>query len=441
MATASPVPFEPRKRRWLSGIVSLVVLGAIGAGVYYELSGERDSTSGQQSKEESADKGEAKPNDKGKPAEQVVQLSPDMIRKFGIRIGMAHKRKLTSEIVAPARVVFNSEATAVIGSPVTGRVVEIKARVGDRVEAKSVLLEIESTELGEAQSEFLQRQNAIATAEAAIRPLTEIFARIKKLHDEEKLIGINEVQERELDLTKAEGALETAKSAATAAENKLHLLGMDDDAVRDLLKYRKINPRYVVRSPLAGEVIERLVNLGELVKPDREKLLVVADTRSLCVWADVPESRSGEIAIGKPVEIVTTSGPERSIAATVSHVAASIDAESRALRVRVDVAGDRALKAGMSVQARFKSGPADAPGEAMLTAPQTAVYSVAGKSIVFVPSPSEPNTFIPRPIEMGPCSDGMACITSGLEDGEKIVVAGGEILKADLLKSSAKDED
>ena len=67
------------------------------------------------------------------------------------------------------------------------------------------LLEIESTELGEAQSDYLQRHTAVATASASIRPLTEIYSRIKKLQEENQLVGITEVQEREMELRKAEG--------------------------------------------------------------------------------------------------------------------------------------------------------------------------------------------------------------------------------------------
>ncbi len=441
MDTSAPSQSVSLKRRWLNGITAVVLIGFAGYAVY-EMTRERDMPAGASSKSD-GESGTAEPKEgESKLSEtQTVQLSPEMIRKFGIRIGTVRRRKLSSEILAPARVAFNSEAIAVVGSPVQGRIVDIKARIGDHVEAKAALLEIESTELGEAQSEYLQRRNAIAIAQAAIRPLTEIFVRIKKLHDEDKLIGITELQEREIELKKAEGALDSAKSAANAAENKLHLLGMDGAAVQNLVKYNQINPRYIVHSPLAGEVIERLVNLGELVKPDREKLLVIAETRSLWVWADVPEPRAAEIAVGAPVEIITTAGAERSIAAAVSHVAASIDTETHALRVRIDISGDRALKPGMSVRAKFKNSSIHDASEAQLTLPQTAIHSVAGKSIVFTPSPSDPNSFVARPIEVGPCADGMVCVTSGLEEGERIVISGGEILKADLLKSSAKDED
>jgi cobalt-zinc-cadmium efflux system membrane fusion protein len=343
--------------------------------------------------------------------------------------------------VAPARVAFNSEATAVIGTPVQGRVVDVMVRAGDRVQQGAALLEIESTELGEAQSDYVQRETAVRTAQAAIRPLTEIFERIKKLQEESKLIGITDVQERELDLKRAEGALATAQAAMTAAANKLHLLGMNDQAIHELLKSGKVTPRYVVRSPLSGEVIERSVNLGELVKPEREKLFVVADTSTLWVWADVPESRVPEVAIGATAEIVLATGVEQKFSGVISHLAPSVDSETRSLRVRIDVKSDPVLRPGMFAEVKFNGKPAGDTAEAMLIVPQSAIQTFQGNPAVFVPVVGELNSFQSRKVSVGACADGFACVISGLEEGEKIVTAGGPILKADLLKSSAKDED
>jgi cobalt-zinc-cadmium efflux system membrane fusion protein len=160
-----------------------------------------------------------------------------------LRIGTAQKRTLISRIVAPARVAFNSEATAFIGVPVQGRAIEVRARAGDRVEAGAVLMEIESTELGEAQSDYLQRQTAATTARTTIKPLSEIYVRVKKLYDDNQLIGITEVQERELDLHRAQGALATAEATVTAARNKLRVLGLADRAISLLDRTGQVSSR------------------------------------------------------------------------------------------------------------------------------------------------------------------------------------------------------
>ncbi len=172
-------------------------------------------------------------------------------------------------------------------------------------------------------------------------------------------------------MKKAEGALATAQAAMTAAANKLHLLGMNDQAIYELLKSGKVIPRYVVRSPLSGEVVERLVNLGELVKPEREKLFVVADTSTLWVWADVPEVRAREVAIGCAAKITLAADAEQSFAGVVSHIAPSIDDATRSLRVRIEVKSDPALRPGMFAQAEIAGKTTSESAESVVTVPET----------------------------------------------------------------------
>jgi len=427
-----------RIARW-AGIVAMVALAAVAIHFFT-----KDSSTTTKSDPRAGDKNEA---DKGPSrvstdsAAQIVSLAPEMVRKYGIRIGTVQRRKLVSQITAPARVAFNSEAMAVIGTPVQGRVVQVMVRAGDHVKAGAMLAEIESAELGEAQSEYLQRHAAVRTAQAAIQPLTEIYERVKKLYDENQLIGINQVQQHELELKKAAGTLTTAQASLVAAENKLHLFGMNDDAISNLLKSGKAMPRYALRSPLAGEVIERLINLGELVKPEREKLFVVADTSILWVWADVPENRASEVAIGCPARITLAPAGETSFAGSVSYVAPRIDDPTRSLGVRIEVKSDPAIRPGMFVQARIVGKSSADATEAVVSVPEAAIQMINGNAAVFLPASGIAHAFQPRLVSAGNYVDGMVAINSGLEEGERIVIVGSAILKAELLKSIAKDED
>ena len=100
-----------------------------------------------------------------------------------------------------------------------------------------------------------------------------------------------------------------------------------------------------------------------------------------------------------------------------------------------------ALTPGMFAQVAFEGGSAGKNAEPMLVVPQAAVQSIDGKSAVFAPVAGEPNSFRLKKISTGACVDGAACVVSGLDEGERVVVAGGAILKADLLKATAKDDD
>ena len=92
--------------------------------------------------------------------EDEVKITQDAVDRYGIKTEPAQLWTLRPTVVTPARVAFNTEAMAHVGSPLRGRVVEIKVRLGDSVRTGQDLLLIESPELGEAQADLFQKRSA-----------------------------------------------------------------------------------------------------------------------------------------------------------------------------------------------------------------------------------------------------------------------------------------
>jgi cobalt-zinc-cadmium efflux system membrane fusion protein len=285
--------------------------------------------------------GEAHGDETGKHDEhgEEVKLAPQAIKTFDIRTEPARKQVLTDTVVAPARVSFNTEQMAHVGSSVSGRVAEIKVRLGDSVKKGDVLLVVDSPELGEAQSDYLVKRTAIATAESSVEAAKSAFDRAKQLYEESKGITLTELQRRETELKVAQGAVLSAQAAATAAENKLHLLGMNQEAVTALEKTKEIDPKYMVRAAIDGQVVEREATLGELVGPDREALLVLANMQTLWVVADVPEAKLEDVAVGSRARIQLAGRARQAIEGAVSYIAPVLDPSTRTAKVRIEVIG------------------------------------------------------------------------------------------------------
>ena len=364
-----------------------------------------------------------------------VKLTPESVKRYGISVGYARKQKLRSEITAPAQVSFDTNAMAVIGCPVQGRVTALKAAVGDTVKQGDELLQVESPELGEAQSDYLQKLSTVTAAGAAIDPARSAYERARSLYQSSQGIALTELQKRDVEYKTAQNTLLIARAALMASQSRLKLLGMGQDAIGKLAQSGDIDPRYTVRAPLGGTVTERLVTLGELVKPDREKLLVVADMSKLWVIADVPESRIGEV---KPGEKASIAVGDKSFDGTVTKVGISVDPSTRSVPVRIDVKADAALKPGMFAQADITGTSGDEP---VVTVPAGAIQNVDGSTAVFLPVKGEPNAFTRRMVSVGDTADGMVSIVSGLDGGEPVVTSGAFILKAELGKAGAKDND
>lgn len=371
-----------------------------------------------------------------------VRLDAAARQAFGIEIGAARRQVLVRMLRVPAQVAFDQEHLAHVGSPVHGRIAALEVRPGDAVERGDALFVVESPELGEAESDLLLKHALAAAAEPTVGVLRDAYERARALFDEKQAIAFTEVQKREVDLRAAEAALASARAANEAAANRLTLLGMDDAAIAELLKSRKMDPRIVVRAPIAGQVIERAVTLGELVGPEREMLFVLANPSRLWVLAEVPEARLKDLAVGQEARVLLGTAEDHWCPARVAFISPSLNPATRTVQVRLAAEDAHAeLRPGVFAQAEiavaYASGAEPSP---VLAVPHSAVQLVDGAPGVFVPVAGEPDTFALRRVAVGPAVGAFAPIYSGLADGEAVVIAGSFILKAELGKASAEHE-
>lgn len=368
-----------------------------------------------------------------------VKLTAAAIRTSGIRMATVQPRTLTSTVSAPARLAYDAEAMAHVGAIVAGRAKELKARVGDAVKAGDVLAVIDSPELGQAQSDFLQRRTSAETAKPAVELAQSAYDRAKQLYDSTQGITLTEVQTRQRELQSAQAEVRNAETALAGASNRLSLLGMSKEAVDALASGGKIEPTYTIRAPIAGRIIEREVTLGELVGPDKERLFVIADLSNVWALIDVPEARLGEMGEGAATTITLAALGGGTVEGKVAYIAPELDAATRTARVRVVVPNaDMRLRPGMFGRAEVAGGAAG--GEPVLAVPEGAVQNVEGEPAVFVPVAGEPNTFAKRAVGVGTPINGMVPVFAGLEAGEQYVAVGSFILKAELGKAGAAHE-
>ncbi len=368
---------------------------------------------------------------------QKVKLDPKAIEKFHITVQEVDAHPWQPTFVAPARVGLNSEAMANVGPPVPGRVADIKVKLGDSVKKGDELLAIVSNDLGEGQSDYLLKRTNVAAATAAVEPTKTAYDRAKALFDKSEGISLSEVQKREAEWRAATAALASAKEALNASMRKLQLLGMSADAITALSDSGALEPRYVIRAPIAGQVIDRNVTLGQFVSPDKEPLLVLADLSTLWVIADVPQQQLKNVALGAEVR-VTAAGGGDAIEGSVAYIAAAVDPATRTVQVRVTIKGGQAsLRPGVAAEAEFDM-PVAAGADPVISVPEEAVQTIDGKPSIFVPEQEAPNTFEKRVVIVGTPSKGRVPILFGVESKEKVVVTGAFILKAELGKPAAE---
>jgi cobalt-zinc-cadmium efflux system membrane fusion protein len=206
--------------------------------------------------------------------------------------------------------------------------------------------------------------------------------------------------------------------------------------VKQLADTGEVNPRYVVRAPIDGQVVRREVTLGEVVGPDMEALLTLADLNTLWVIADVPEKRLPGVVVGSPATISCDGINKTTLEGKVAYIAPELDKETRTGQIRIEIQGGaEGVNPGMFTQVHLslRDGQVKDPGE-VIAVPEAAVQTFEGGPTVFIEAPNEPSSFIARRVETGPSNGEMVPILSGLEEGTRIVVEGAFIVKAELVK-------
>lgn len=370
-----------------------------------------------------------------------VYLDETSLKRWSIALQEAKSSELKPTFEVPGRVSFNQELIAHVGTPLRGRAVQIHVKVGDYVEKGAPLLVVESPDLGEAQSDYLQKRTMAESSGPKVELARSVYERAKNLLDTSQLVARSDVERREIEYREAQAAEKNARAALQAAENRLHLLGMTQETVDAFAKTGEVAPRLTIHAPMSGEVIERPVTHGEIVSPERESLLVLADLDTLWVLADVPESRLKEIAKDARARIKVGNLEATPIDGRTSNVSASVNADTRTAEVRVEVRNAQGvLKPGMFVRIEIEMLVGPPNQGAVLAIPDEAIQILDGHPVVFVPVAGEENTFTKRVVIIGEPVMGLVPVYSGLKQGEQYVASGTFILKAELGKGSAEHD-
>lgn len=376
----------------------------------------------------------------GRPGcEDDVALPEAALERYGIAVASVRATVLTPTVSAPGHLAFPQGAVARVGCAVAGRISEVRVRSGDAVAAGDTLLVVDSSALGEAQSEYLERRVVATTAGPALELARQALARAQELYTTVQGVALSEVQRREAELRAAERDQEIARASAAAAQSRLLLLGLTEQGVRELEETGKVESRLAVTAPIAGRVVELSAMLGELVGPEKDRLAVVGDLSVLWAIAEVSESRLAEVAVGAAARVQVPALVHPGHAGRVSAIATMLEPATRTAEVRIEVPNpDGTLLPGMFIEVEVES--SRAAGAPVLAVPDAAVLTVEGSACVFVPVEAGGSVFCKHEVEVGAPIGANIPVLSGLSEGDLVVVSGAFRLKAEHGKASAQHE-
>ncbi len=298
----------------------------------------------------------------------------------------------------------NDQATSVL-APFGGPVSRLLVSPGDQVKAGDILAEVDSPDFAAAISAY---RKALATAQAA-----------RRIADMDKdLIQHNGVAQREEEQAQTDAA--NAEADRDAALQTLISLNVDPQAIKDLQESRPVSrPEGMIRSPIAGTVVEKLITPGELLTAGTTPCFTVADLSRVWVMTQIFGSDLASVSAGDPAEVEPGIGTNK-FSGTVDNISALVNPDTRSVVVRVvvDNPGDF-LKKQMYVNVRIHARQ-ESTG---LLVPVSGVLR-DDENLPFVYAAQSDNTFARRHVTLGYRTGDQYDIADGLQTGDRIVVEG-----------------
>ena len=330
----------------------------------------------------------------GSTSANQVKISTEKVQKLGVKTEIAQLRTLEKTVRATGRVEADERRTYAISPRFEGYVERLHVNVtGQSVGKGQALFEMYSPELVSAQREY-------ATA----------------------LEGATSLKDTE---SRADSAQIGMQQLAQASLQRLKNWDISDEQLRALTKSGQAKRTLTFRSPVTGIVTEKKAVQGMRFMPG-DALYQVTDLSAVWVIADVFEQDIGQIKAGDVAKIRINAYPEKGFEGKVSYVYPTLNAATRTVPVRVELANPGLLlKPAMFAQVDL---PVSAK-ERVLAVPVSAVIDSGTRQIVIVQK--DEGRFEPRAVKLGARSDSHIEILDGVQEGEPVVIAANFLIDAE----------
>jgi membrane fusion protein, heavy metal efflux system len=323
------------------------------------------------------------------------------IRLFSVELVKFHKT-----IEAMGVVDFdNDQATSVL-APFSGPVSRLLVSLGDRVKKGDPLAEVASPDFATAISTY---SKSLATAKTD-----------RRLADLDKdLIEHHGISQREAD--QAETDAVNAEADRDAALQALVSLNIPPETIKGIQQGRPIaRVQGMIRSPITGTVVEKLITPGELLQAGTTACFTVARLSRVWIMTQIFGSDLASIKLGDPAKVMTGVG-SNDFSGTVDNISALVDPDTRSVVVRVAAENPgeflkKQMYVRVSIQAREESSGLLVPASAILR---------DDENLPFVYAAQPDGSFARQHVTLSYRAADQYDIAAGIKTGDRIVVDGG----------------
>lgn len=325
-----------------------------------------------------------------------------------------------------------------VGAQMTGKVVRIPVTEGQSVQAGDVLVALDATELDAAA---LQAELAVRQAQARLRQLTEVQAPVAaqtlrqaqatlantqaSLTRSQALFEQGFIGQAALDDAQKTSALADAQMRVTQRQlagmgstGSNHALAVADVAgAQASAQAARARASYTtIAAPLAGTLITRNVEVGDVVQPGKV-LMELSPDGQIQLVVQIDEKNLSLLALGQTALVSADAYPKQLFAATVGYINPGINATTGAVEVKLDVASPPAmLRQDMTVSVDIEV----ARRPKALIVPLAAVHDANGTAPWVLRL--EGRKAMRRAVSIDLRSGGLAEVTNGLAQGDRVIM-------------------
>jgi RND family efflux transporter MFP subunit len=316
---------------------------------------------------------------------QAERVSASEVKSLGI---VAEVRLVRLPLVETAVGTIRPVHETTIGAKLLARVVEVNLKAGQVVKAGDVLVRLDDTDLRARR----RQAEAVLNAAKAARVQAEADA-----NRAAKLLKSKAVSQQEY---------ERAGTALKSADAELSRVKESINEIQATLDWATI------RSPIRGIVIDKKVDVGDMVTPG-QTLATLFDPKRMQLVASVRESLALRLKVGQPIEVRIENFNKQRIG-TISEIVPEAESSSRAFQVKVTGPCPEGVYSGMFGRIVI---PLDE--EQLLVIPRQAVQSVGQLDLVNVATRGAVSR---RAVRLGRTIGQDVEVLSGLSEGEQVQV-------------------
>lgn len=224
--------------------------------------------------------------------------------------------------------------------------------------------------------------------------------------------------------------VEGATAALDAATQRLLFWDVPKQTILELKKTGKATKTVVIRSPIAGTVIQKTALQGMRIEPTME-LYTIADLSHVWILSDIYESELLDIHMNQEANISLSYYPKEIFKANIQFIEPTVDAKTRTVKVRLELNNaDRKLKPGMYTNVEIKI-----PLQNLLFVPKNAVLLTGDRAIIFVYHKDGKIEW--RSVKLGVRAGDWIEVLSGIQEGENIITSANFLIDSESQLKAA----